>query len=99
MGDPQAPLSLPDRLQGSATGSENEYIAGAISLEKKIKNRNRQWKLKSNIQVPMVQQVRGSLGAHEQGLTITTRYFSAGAIKEMAQPYNTPIAQMNGTIL
>ncbi|NLW92951.1 MAG: restriction endonuclease, partial [Syntrophomonadaceae bacterium] len=28
----------------------------------------KKWKLKNNIQAPVVQQVRGSLGAHEQGL-------------------------------
>ena len=44
----------------------------------------------------MVQQVRGSLGAHEQGLIITTSDFSAGAIKEAAQSDKTPIALMNG---
>lgn len=38
----------------------------------------------------------GSLGAHEQGLIITTSDFSAGAIKEAAQPDKTPIALMNG---
>lgn len=56
----------------------------------------KKWKLKNNIQAPVVQQVRGSLGAHEQGLIITTSDFSAGAIKEAAQPDKTPIALMNG---
>lgn len=56
----------------------------------------KKWKLKSNIMAPVVQQVRGSLGAHEQGLIITTSDFSAGAIKEAAQPDKTPIALMNG---
>jgi restriction system protein len=42
----------------------------------------KKWKLKNNILAPVVQQVRGSLGAHEQGLIITTSDFSAGAIKE-----------------
>ena len=53
-------------------------------------------KLKNNIQAPVVQQVRGSLGAHEQGLIITTSNFSTGAIREAAQPDKTPIALMNG---
>ena len=44
----------------------------------------------------MVQQVRGRLGVHEQGLSITTSDFSAGAIKEAAQPDKTPIALMSG---
>ena len=56
----------------------------------------KKWKLKNNILAPVVQQVRGSLGAHEQGLIITTSDFSAGAIKEAAQPDKTPIALMNG---
>jgi restriction system protein len=56
----------------------------------------KKWKLKNNIQSPVVQQVRGSLGAHEQGLIITSSDFSDGAIKEAAQPDKTPIALMNG---
>ena len=56
----------------------------------------KKWKLKNNIQAPVVQQVRGSLGAHEQGLIITTSDFSPGAIKEAAQTDKTPIALMNG---
>lgn len=56
----------------------------------------KKWKFKNNIQAPVVQQVRGSLGAHEQGLIITTSDFSAGAIKEAAQADKSPIALMNG---
>lgn len=51
---------------------------------------------KGNIQSPTVQQVRGSLGVHEQGLIITTSDFSAGAIKEANQPDKTSVAMMNG---
>ena len=51
---------------------------------------------KNNIQAPVVQQVRGSLGVHEQGLIITTSDFSTGAIREAAQADKTPIALMNG---
>ncbi len=56
----------------------------------------KKWKLKNNILAPVVQQVRGSLGAHEQGLIITTSDFSPGAVKEAAQADKTPIALMNG---
>lgn len=56
----------------------------------------KKWKLKSNIQAPVVQQVRGSLGVHEQGLIITTSDFSPGAVKEATQTNKTPIALMNG---
>ena len=59
----------------------------------------KKWKLKNNILAPVVQQVRGSLGAHEQGLIVTTSDFSAGAIKEAAQADKTPIALMNGAQL
>ncbi len=51
---------------------------------------------KRNVQSPTVQQVRGSLGVHEQGLIITTSDFSTGAIKEANQPDKTPVGLMNG---
>lgn len=53
-------------------------------------------KWRRNIQAPLVQQVRGSLGTHEQGLIITTSDFSSGARKEAARPDATPVALMNG---
>lgn len=56
----------------------------------------KRWNSKHRVQSPVVQQVRGSLGAHEQGLIITTSDFTAGAVKEAAQPNKTPIALMNG---
>lgn len=43
-----------------------------------------------------MQQVRGSLGAHEQGLIITTSDFSPGARSEAARPDAVPVALMNG---
>jgi restriction system protein len=51
---------------------------------------------KNNVQAPTVQQVRGSLGAHDQGLIITTGGFSSGARAEAAQPNKTPVALMSG---
>lgn len=54
---------------------------------------------KSNVQAPTVQQVRGSLGAHEQGLIITTSDFSSGARTEAARADATPVALMNGAEL
>jgi len=53
-------------------------------------------KWKRNVQAPVVQQVRGSLGTHEQGLIITTSDFSPGARKEAARPDAVPVALMNG---
>lgn len=51
---------------------------------------------KKNVQAPIVQQVRGSLSAHEQGLIITTSDFSKGAYEEAQISDKTPVALMNG---
>ncbi len=51
---------------------------------------------KKNVQAPVVQQVRGSVGAHEKGLIITTSDFSAGAKVEAEQSQKEPVALMNG---
>jgi restriction system protein len=51
---------------------------------------------KANVQSPTVQQVRGSLGAHEQGLIITTSDFSKGARAEAERADATPVALMSG---
>ena len=48
------------------------------------------------MQAPVVQQVRGSLGTHEQGLIITTSDFSSGARTEAARPDAVPVALMTG---
>ena len=51
---------------------------------------------KRNVQAQVVRDVRGSLGAHEQGLIITTSDFGKGAKEEAAQADKSPIALMNG---
>lgn len=51
---------------------------------------------KANVQAPIVQQVRGSLGAHEQGCIVTTSDFSAGAREEAAKMDKAPIALIDG---
>jgi restriction system protein len=43
-----------------------------------------------------VQQVSGSLGAHEQGLIITTSGFSPGAKEEARRPDAAPVGLMDG---
>ena len=49
-----------------------------------------------NVQAPTVQQVRGSLGTHEQGLIITTSDFSKGARVEAERADAIPVALMDG---
>ncbi len=51
---------------------------------------------KDNVLAPIVQQVRGSLGPHDQGLIITTSDFSPGAIEEARRTDRIPVALMNG---
>jgi len=56
----------------------------------------KRWKTKNHVQAPVVQQVRGSFGTHEQGLIITTSDFSAGAKREAERPNAVPVALLNG---
>lgn len=51
---------------------------------------------KANVQAPIVQQVRGSLGTHDQGLIITTSGFSHGAKEEARRTNAVPVGLMNG---
>jgi len=53
-------------------------------------------KWKNNVQSPVIQQVRGSLGTHEQGMIITTSDFSKGARKEANRADAIPVALVNG---
>ena len=96
--DPEADLGL---FSIQAIGDSRVVAVGAfgtllISDVVRIKMAVQAKRWKGNIQSPTVQQVRGSLGAHEQGLIITTSDFSSGAIKEANQPDKTPVGLMNG---
>ncbi len=51
---------------------------------------------KGNVQRPIVQQLRGSLGAHDQGLIITTSDFSVGARDEALRFDAAPVGLMDG---
>ncbi len=51
---------------------------------------------RNRVQAPVVQQVRGALGTHEQGLIITTSGFSHGARNEAARGDAVPVALMDG---
>jgi restriction system protein len=51
---------------------------------------------KNNVLAPTVQGLRGSLGAHERGLIVTTSDFSLGARNEASRLDAAPIALMNG---
>jgi restriction system protein len=63
-------------------------------IKTKIAVQAKKWQ--KNIQSPVIQQVRGSLGTHEQGLIITTSGFSKGAIEEAERPNAVPVALVDG---
>ncbi len=68
-------------------------VGGVVRIKMAVQAKK--WK-RNKIRAPIVREVRGSLGVHEQGLIITTSDFTAGAVTEAAQPDKTPIALMNG---
>lgn len=51
---------------------------------------------KKNVRQPEVQKVRGSLGAHEHGLIITTSGFTSGAREEAQRADAVPIGLIDG---
>ncbi len=80
------------------TGDGGIDVRGTLLVGEVIRTRMavqvKRWK--RNVQAPVVQQVRGSLAAHEQGLIITTSDFSKGAREEADRKDATPVALMNG---
>ena len=67
-------------------------IGGAVRIRMAVQAKRRQ----ANVQAPIVQQVRGSLGAHEQGLIVTTSDFSSGARREALRSDAAPVGLMDG---
>lgn len=63
-------------------------------IRTKIAVQAKKWQ--NNVQSPVIQQVRGSLGTHEQGLIIATSGFSKGAVEEAERPDAVPVALVNG---
>ncbi len=98
VGELLAKIGFEDVTVTRASGDGGIDVRGTLVAGDVIKTRMavqvKRWK--NNVQAPVVQQVRGSLGAHEQGLIITTSDFSTGARQEAEQSDKTPIALMNG---
>jgi restriction system protein len=82
----------------SYSGDSGIDIRGTLVVGDVIKTRMavqaKKWK--NNVHSPVVQQVRGSLGAHEQGMIITTSDFSSGARDEAERSDAIPVALVNG---
>lgn len=67
-------------------------VAGSVRTKMAVQVKR--WR--NNVQAPVVQRVRGSLGAHEQGLIVTTSDFSPGARDEAARVDASPVGLVNG---
>lgn len=82
----------------SRSGDGGIDVRGTLVVGDVIRTRMavqvKRWK--KNVQAPDVQQVRGSLGTHDQGLIITTSDFSAGAREEAERANALPVALMSG---
>ena len=88
-----------DSVEVTSSGGDGGIdVRGTLVVGEVIRTRMavqvKRWK--HNVQTPIVQQVRGSLGAHEQGLIITTSDFSSGAREEAQRRDATPVGLMNG---
>ena len=68
-------------------------VVGAV-IRTRMAVQVKRWK--NNVQAPIVQQVRGSLGTHDQGLIVTTSSFSSGARAEAERSNAIPVALMSG---
>ncbi len=85
-------------LSSASGGDGGIDVRGTLVVGNSVRIRMavqaKRWK--SNVTSPIVQQVRGSLGTHEQGLIITTSDFSKGAKTEANRSNAAPVALMNG---
>ena len=93
-----AALGFDDVTMTPASGDGGIDVRGTLVVGDVIRTRMavqvKRWK--RNVQAPVVQQVRGSLGTHEQGLIVATSDFSKGACAEAERPNAVPVALMNG---
>jgi restriction system protein len=102
VGELLAKLGFQDVEVTARSGDGGIDVRGTLVVGEVIRTRMavqvKRWRA-NNVQAPTVQQVRGSLGTHDQGLIITTSDFSAGARTEAERPNAVPVALMNGTQL
>ena len=91
-------LGFGDVTVTAPTGDGGIDVRGTLVVGDVIRTRMavqvKRWK--HNVRSPIVQQVRGSLGAHEHGLIITTSNFSPGAKQEAGRPDREPVWLMDG---
>lgn len=86
-------IELTERRKDGGIDVRGTLVVGDV-VRTRMAVQVKRWK--KNVQAPVVQQVRGSLGTHEHGLIITTSGFSKGAREEAARPDAAPVALMDG---
>ena len=86
-------VSVTSRASDGGIDVRGTLVVGDV-IRTRMAVQVKRWK--PNVLAPTIQQVRGSLGAHEQGLIITTSSFSKGARDEAERPDATPVALMDG---
>jgi len=93
-------IGFEDVVVTKRSGDGGIDVRGTLVIGDVIRTRMavqvKRWKPKNRVQATVVQNVRGSLGTHEQGLIVTTSDFSKGARDEAARPDAVPVALMNG---
>lgn len=98
MGELLAALGFQEVEVTSSSGDGGVDVRGTLVVGDVIRTRMavqvKRWR--QNIQAPTVQQVRGALGTHEQGLIMTTSDFSSGARMEAERANAVPVALMDG---
>ncbi len=81
-------LGFEDVERTPYSGDDGIDVRGTLVVGDVIRTRMavqvKRWK--KNVQSQVVQQVRGSLGTHEQGLIITTSDFSKGGARKPSGP-------------
>lgn len=94
-------IGFQDVIVTGRSGDGGIDVRGTLVVGDVIRTRMavqaKRWR--ANVQAPVVQQVRGSLGTHDQGLIITTSNFSSGALTEAERANAVPVALMNGAQL
>ena len=88
-----AEVEVTSRTKDGGIDVRGTLVVGDV-IRTRLAVQVKRWK--QNVQSPVIQQVRGSLGAHEQGLVITTSDFSKGAKEEAERADATPVGLMNG---
>lgn len=91
-------LGVEDVLVTRLSGDGGIDVRGTLVVGEVVRMKMavqaKRWK--GNVQASTVREVRGSLGAHEWALIITTSDFSSGAVAEAQRADAAPVALMNG---